>query len=86
MAREIPSLPFPERTFKMLYMWLAHLFETIVLDQLDNPAKPRPHIGWERLQLISNAVSRTSTIHPSIYSIAFLQYRRGDRFCPILAE
>ena len=38
----------------MLYMRLAHLFETMALDQFDNPAKTRFHVGRQDLKLISN--------------------------------
>ena len=39
----------------MLYVRLAHSFEAVALDQFDNPAKTRPHIGRESFELISNA-------------------------------
>ncbi len=37
-------------------MRLMYPFETIFLDQFNSPAKTRPHVGRERLQLIPHAV------------------------------
>ena len=45
----------PQLAFQMLYMRLAHPFETMALNQFDNPAKTRLHIGRESFKLISNA-------------------------------
>ena len=39
----------------MLNVRLVHPFETMTLNQFDNPAKTRPHVGRESFQLISHA-------------------------------
>ena len=39
----------------MLYMGLAHLCKTMVLDQFNDPAKARLHVDRQRFDLISNA-------------------------------
>ena len=61
----------------MFYMRLAHLFETMPLNQLDYPAETRFHIGRESFQLISNAgVEQLYDPRHSFYDIAFLQYHQ----------
>jgi hypothetical protein len=39
----------------MSHLRLAHLFETMYLDQVDNPTKARSHVGRENLEFIPNA-------------------------------
>ena len=39
----------------MSYMRLAYLFETMSLNQFDNPAKTRFHVRGQSFQLVSNA-------------------------------
>src|ERR1019366_1704839 len=68
----------PQGAFQMFYMRLAHLFEAMRLNQLDNPAETRFHVGRESFQLISNAgVEQLYDPHHTSYDIAFLQYRQG---------
>jgi hypothetical protein len=56
-------------------MRFAHLFETIPLNQLDNPAETRLHVGGKSFQLISNAgVEQLYDPRHCFYGIAFLQY------------
>ena len=68
----------PQRAFQMLYMRLAHLFETMPLNQLDNPPETCLHVGGESFQLISHAGIQQlyCPSHP-LNDIAFLQYRQG---------
>jgi hypothetical protein len=40
----------------MLYVGFVNSFETVSLDQLDNPAKPGLHVGRQGFELISNAI------------------------------
>ena len=62
----------------MLYVRFAHLFETMPLNQLDNPAETRFHIGGESFQLLSNAgVEQLYDPRHWFNDIAFLQYRQG---------
>ena len=39
----------------MFYMRLAHLFETLRLNQFDNPAETRFHVDGECFQLFANS-------------------------------
>jgi len=60
--------------FKMFYMRFAHRFETMLLDQFDDPAETRAHVGRQNLELISNAgVEQFYNPRHSACSIAFLQ-------------
>ncbi len=38
----------------MFYMRLAHRFQSMPLNQFDNPAETRFHVGGEKFQLLSN--------------------------------
>lgn len=59
----------------MLYVRLAHVFETIPLNELDNSAETRFHIGRESFQLISNAgIEQLYDPGHCLNDIAFLQY------------
>ena len=39
----------------MLYVRLAHPLEAVLLDEFHYPSKARPHLGGQRLKLVSNA-------------------------------
>jgi len=60
----------------MLNVRFAHPIDAVVLDEFDDSSKTRPHVGRQSFRLVSNArVELVQRSTPSIYSIAFLQYR-----------
>ena len=62
----------------MLHMRFAHPFETVDLDQFDDPAKTRPHVDREGLDLIPNA-GVEQFYGPHHPYIAFCDVNREDR-------
>jgi hypothetical protein len=63
-------------------MRLAHLFETIPLNQLNNPAETRFHVGGEGFQFTLNpAVEQLNDPRHTPHCIAFLQYGASRHTC-----
>src|SRR5215471_7683667 len=45
---------FPDAALEMLHVRLSHTLQTLVLDELRYPSKPRPHVLGQRLDLSVN--------------------------------